>query len=264
MARARRWCLTLNNYTCEEYETLLKHPCPYKVLGREVGKEGTPHIQGYMEFKTAMRFNAVRKLSMRAHWETAHKPEKAAEYCKKEKNFIEEGTPSWKRSGYRTDLEATRAVAAEDGMRGIVGTASFQQIRCAEVYLKYCEEIRDWKPYVRWYWGPAGCGKSRKARENYEGMDLFTKNTATKWWEGYDRHEAVIIDDFRPTWWRLTEMLRILDRYECRIEYKGGSRQLVAKHITITSDRHPRDCYIQADVGGQLLRRIDEIVEFTE
>lgn len=229
-----------------------------------MGKEGTPHIQGYMEFSKAMRFNALRKMSPRAHWEPAKHPEKAAEYCKKEKDFIEDGSPSWKRAGYRTDLDSVRATAAEDGMRAIVGTASLQQIRCAEAYLAYCEEARDWKPYVRWYWGETGTGKSKKAREDFDEMDVYTKNDATKWWQGYDKHEAVIIDDFRCSWWPLTEMLRLLDRYECKIECKGGSRQFVAKHITITCDRHPKECYLNADVQGQLIRRIDEIVEFSE
>lgn len=64
----------------------------------------------------------------------------------------------------------------------------------------------------------------------------------------------------------LPEILSLLDRYTHRVEYKGGSRQLRAQNIVVTSICSPEECYkYQADEPiKQLLRRIDKIVELKD
>ena len=81
-----------------------------------------------------------------------------------------------------------------------------------------------------------------------------------KWWEGYDAHPNVLIDDFRKDFCTFHELLRILDRYPYRIEVKGTSRQLLAKRIIITCPYHPEIIYDTREDIGQLLRRITKIV----
>lgn len=84
-----------------------------------------------------------------------------------------------------------------------------------------------------------------------------------KWWEGYDAHENVIIDDFRKDSIQFSSLLRLLDRYAFRVETKGASRQLLAKNIIITCPESPEELFehTREDIK-QLLRRIDEIKEF--
>eukprot|EP00955_Chlamydomonas_euryale_P096662 365026-Chlamydomonas_euryale.AAC.1 len=53
-------------------------------------------------------------------------------------------------------------------------------------------------PEVRWYWGESGSGKTRAAHE-WLGPDTYTCMDNIKWFQGYDRHECVLIDDFRRT-----------------------------------------------------------------
>lgn len=261
MQFVRNFCFTLNNYTQEEEDDIKKIHHEYIIYGKEIGEEGTPHLQGYIELTKKMRFSSVKKLMPRAHIEARRgTQQQAIDYCKKEGNFIELGI--CKNQGHRTDLDTVRRTALEGGMREVTAIANLQGIQVAQKFLTYNEPARDWKPEVKWFWGTTGTGKSKTAREEL-GEDIYTKNDGTKWWDGYDGHEDVIIDDFRPSWWNITEMLSLLDRYEKRVEVKGGWRQLRARRIIITSALAPNACYTNTgEAIQQLLRRIDEVRQF--
>ncbi|KAG7356497.1 putative viral replication protein [Nitzschia inconspicua] len=61
------WCFTLNNYDDNQIakmETILTDGSVirYAIYGREVGRSGTPHLQGYLCLIKKQRFNQVRKL----------------------------------------------------------------------------------------------------------------------------------------------------------------------------------------------------------
>ena len=265
--KARDYCYTLNNYTDEEYEKLKNIECLYHVLGREIGERGTPHIQGYLYFKNPRAFGPVKKLLMRSHVErTITNPQLASEYCKKEGDFIEIG--ECPQQGRRTDVEVVREeLHLGNGMRGVVKRATnLQQIKIAEAILKYEEPKRDWEPEVYWYWGLTGTGKSRAAHEVFENTDFYRKTANTgKWWEGYDAHENVIIDDMDSNNFPYKNLLDLLDRYECRVECKNGTRQFLAKKIIITASIDPYTMFQNQDQSGaELLRRINNIVHFVK
>lgn len=240
----------------------------YIIFGRETAPTtGTPHLQGYAEASTKLSLLQMKLIFgplSSIHLEPRRGTQsQAIEYCKKENNWSESGT--MKNQGARTDLCQTRSLALRKGLRGVASSVkNYQAIRLAEVFLTYHEEARDWKPEVWWLWGPTGTGKSHKAREICS-TDAYTKSDASKWWPGYDQHAEVIIDDFRDSWWSLTEMLRLLDRYECKVEYKGGYRQFMPKKIVVTSCMDPKDCYKNTGESiNQLLRRIDHIEHLTD
>lgn len=261
MSRNRNWCFTINNYTADEIEACKQLKYTYIIIGDEKGENGTPHLQGYVEFADAHSMSAIKKTLSRAHLEISKgNAEHNKAYCSKEKTLFEDGKP--KRQGKRNDIQRVRDDLSDGAnMRSIVSTAtSLQSIRIAEIYLTYNEPKRNWKPIVKWYWGPTGTGKTFTAYKELE--DVYTAGDTAKWWQGYDGHENVIIDDFRSSFIRFNELLKLLDAYPYLVEVKGGSRQFLARNIIITSPFPPTEVYNTSEEVEQLIRRIDEIREF--
>ena len=262
MSKHRSYVFTANNYTPANQVTLQELDCRYMIYGREVAPTtGTPHLQGYVTFKSPLSYNSVcRKLAF-ANIEVAKgSAMDNKKYCSKE-----DPTPFEKgelpRAGARNDLEVVRQVLADtNSMASVVDVAtSYQSIKMAEVYLKYKEHKRDWKPIVKWYYGDTGTGKTKRAHEEL-GNNLYLKSNADKWFEGYDAHENVIFDDLRSNTFPFHYLLQLLDRYSCRVECKGSTRQFLAKKIIITTPCHPRHFQTNTEDVAQLLRRIDDII----
>lgn len=84
---------------------------------------------------------------------------------------------------------------------------------------------------------------------------------SNKWWEGYDGHDDVIIDDYRRDFCKFRVLLHLLDHYPMRVECKGGSRQFRAKRLFITSPKSPTETWAGRTDEDlyQLTRRIDVI-----
>lgn len=225
----------------------------------------TPHLQGYIMCKGAVTGKTIKKMfPVRTHLEVAKRsPQTNIIYCTKENtNIVEVGERP--KQGKRRDIDDVKEALELDEPEPLKRVSeiarSMQAVRWGENWLKYHEKKRCDKPKVIWLWGPTGSGKTRWAREHYP--DAWWSGKNLQWWEGYDGHATVVIDDFRPAHCEYSELLRILDRYPYTLPVKYGSRQLLAKVIVITSPLDPRTWYDGAreDVE-QLIRRIDEITE---
>lgn len=263
MARLRNFCFTINNYNQEDEDLLLKLKYQYIIIGKE-GKGKTPHIQGYCELLKQTSFNRIKNYMPKGHIEARKGTQtQALEYCKKELDYVEFGKP--REQGSRGDLDNIREIAAEQGMREVTSVGNAQQIAVAQKYLTYNEDKRDWKPTVISIIGPPGSGKSRKAREICQGKDVYEKMNSSKWWDGYDKHRYVIMDDFRAEDMNFTDLLRLLDRYSYTVEVKGGWRQMLAHTIILTSVKHLSKMYNNMGENlAQLNRRIDQIIDLND
>lgn len=93
LQRARKWCFTLNNYTDQDLSQLSQQfetTCKFYIIGKEVGENGTPHLQGYFEREHQVRFDTLKKIIPKAHLEIAKGNRKQnIEYCSKGGNFIQ-------------------------------------------------------------------------------------------------------------------------------------------------------------------------------
>lgn len=261
----RSFCITINNYTDQDIEQCKNLKYSYIIISHEVGKEtNTPHIQGFLYFKNKSTISRISKNLPRAHIEiTKGSNQQAIDYCRKDQNIIFEHGEIPIKPGKRTDLDdVRRAVQEGEDMVSIINNypANYQALRYAEKIRTYLEPKRNWQPKVFWYHGETGTGKTRTAYELL-GENAYFKD-GSKWWDGYDAHESVIIDDFRPSQMPFQELLRLLDRYPHKVEYKGGTRQFLAKTIIITTPLSIEETFSVNENINQLQRRISETKEF--
>lgn len=89
-SRFRKACFTLNNYTVDEYNSItLGFEGSKYIIGKEVGDQGTPHLQGYVEFGKQVYFTTMKKWNERIHWErTKGTREQNITYCSKDGDFV--------------------------------------------------------------------------------------------------------------------------------------------------------------------------------
>lgn len=63
------WCFTINNYTDTDITDIQAWPVQGVAYGKEEGKEGTPHLQGFVCCKSQLSLAGMKKLHKTAHWE---------------------------------------------------------------------------------------------------------------------------------------------------------------------------------------------------
>jgi len=266
MAKAQRWCFTLNNYNDSEFKVIQaefeKLKPSYCVIGKEIGKGGTPHLQGYVNLgrKGRKSLSLMKKLLPRAHLEVAKGSDADSEkYCTKEdKDAFVIGTPQ--AQGKRNDLSA--AIETLKETKKIKDVA----LNHSESFVKYhrgfealqqvltADEPRDFKTKLYVLVGKPGTGKSRWANAMADKLGSTYYKPRGEWWDGYEGQDSVIIDDFYG-WLKYDELLKITDRYPYRVPIKGGYRQFVSKQIFITSNTDPDSWYKFAGYESSALRR---------
>ena len=263
MARSLNYVFTLNNYDESDYDAL-NGSYRYHICGKEVGESGTPHLQGYVVFKTKKSLPQLKKLLPRAHWEIRKgSHEEARDYCKKEGDFIEDGDEpmSKKAQGSAGGAAEKRrwADAREAAKKG-----KFEEIP-DDIYCKYtgnfhfiARQHMQAPPSLdamdnHWYVGPPGAGKSRTARDENPG---YYDKPCNKWWDGYTDQETVIIDDFDKNHSVLGHHLkRWADHYPFTAEIKGSAINIRPKKIIVTSNYLPEDIFDDQTLVDAIRRR---------
>lgn len=258
--RSRKWCFTLNNYTPLDEKDIEDSEATYACFGREVGANGTPHLQGFAVFRNARRLSTLKFLLPRAHWEIARGSiQQNIDYCSKDGNFVEFGQRPLSNQE-KGNQERERWIAARTSAQA----GRLDEID-ADIYIRYYSALkRIKKDHMApvsdaqdvtgvWIWGEAGVGKSRKARQDYPGAYLKMCN---KWWDGYQDEKYVIIDDVDPKHACLAHHFKIwADRYCFLAEVKGGAIKIRPEKIIVTSQYSPEGIWPDEETRSAIRRR---------
>lgn len=281
---SRNWCFTINNPQANDYpEQWPLENIKTIIYQVEQGEEETPHLQGYLEITTARQLSWLKQLNRRAHWERRRGTRsQAILYCTKPESRLvrprlwtsshpswldcnpEDITSSLNSRGIRlTNTEnsssSTSSKLLEIKSKLSEDSASIEEVadehfdlwvryyRAFEKYITMKTPPRNHDVEVHVLYGPTGTGKSRWAMDQYPGA--YWKQRS-KWWDGYARHDTVIIDEFYG-WMPFDLLLRLCDRYPLLVESKGGQIQFVARRIVFTTNTKPSnwysdDCYFPA------------------
>lgn len=253
MERSRGWCLTINNYTEEDVDSVYaaQFDCRYCVWGKEIAPDtGTPHLQGFIYYDNPKTFNGVKLLFPRANIRKQRGScAQASVYCKKDGDYWEHG-----------DLPMSQEDKGEYGKQAIAERWALakagkfeelppEQIKTYEyVHAKYTSvadlrgELDNW-----WIWGESGCGKNSFVHGNedfgiapkWNEEDIYLKDITNKWWDGYNHQPIVVIHEVSPKLalsHNLVFHLKIWAQHQkFRAEVKGGSLMARPKSIVITS-----------------------------
>lgn len=270
--RARAWCFTLNNYSGEEYSSIEQY-CRtvgrYAIIGKERGEQGTPHLQGYISFSSARRFDAVKKgLGSRVHLERARgSADQNRNYCSKEGDFTEFGTIPEKVGGDSLEEKIAKSkrlldptvpldTLVDDGTLNAYSYLLIDKTRMA-IAAKGEPFMPDGVRGV-WIWGPPGSGKTRHVWETYPGLYEKAQN---KWFDGYCGERYILLDDLDTD--VLSHYLkRWMDRYPVKGEVKGGTIQLRHYKFIVTSNYSIETLFHSDPVLAQAIRRRCEVIHF--
>lgn len=132
-----------------------------------------------------------------------------------------------------------------------------------EAYKNLKAPARTTAPTVIYIWGAAGTGKTRYVMDHYAD-DLWSYFGAWPFCDGYSGQTTVLFDDFdvesfkkigRSAW------LKIMDRYKCSVQIKGGYVNWSPVKIFITSNYCPEVVFGE---DPACLRRIAETWNFND
>ncbi len=236
------------------------------------------HIQCFLQFSERKALQWMKNnVSARAHWERKVKKstaKQASDYCQKSESRI--GGPwtygTLQVSGRRNDLHffRDRIISGASQRELIMDDRTLPQMmrygrfadRCRSLFPNFQERV----PIVILMIGKTGTGKTRAAFAiEEEKKNIYVRPLGRGgWYDGYDGHSLVILDDFSgaASHTTLCSLLRLLDRHIVTVPIKGAFIQFTPKTIVVTTNNHPRLWYKwtnREDQYDALRRRFNQI-----
>lgn len=243
---------------CKEVE------CEYMVFQEEKCPDtGRHHLQGWVYFKNARSFQAVKNTMPQCNLEMQRGTNsQAADYCKKADSRVRDGLvyeagtmPG--DAGRQSSLGDACACVKESGMKRVWSEMPEQFVRNHTGLGKLARlEARAKIPRVRevkvyYVWGETGCGKSWWAEHFEEEEDeCYSMGDDGKGWFGnYEGERTLIIEEFMGKM-EYRFFLRLLDGYKMDLDVKGAHVPAAFTTLILTSNQPPSHCYISEDAWG--------------
>jgi len=268
MSRHRNFCFTFNNYPDT---TLVDNVvCRYIGYSKEVGVSGTPHLQGFISFSNPKTKSAVIALLPGCHIEIMQGSiSQNGEYCSKSAALVERGekpvTNDNKGRAEKLRWQRARDLAKEGKIEDIDADI---YIRCYST-LKSIAKDHAVKPApvdvkCFWIYGDTGTGKSYSVETSFP--DCYKKSMDDlKWFDGYDDHDVVYLEDFdvyQVKWGGL--MKRLADRWPMQASIKGSMKYIRPKIVIVTSNYTPEQIWIDPQTVNPIMRRFKVIEKVSQ
>ena len=264
--RTAAWSFTFNN-PGNRLPVYDEATMEYLVFQREIAPEtGTPHLQGYVRFKTRIFMPAVlRRLGLEGvHVEPARGTEQQnRDYCTKEEsrdagpwefgNFSADAG----RRGTRSDLkQATDLIRSGASMKQVANAhpetfvRSFAGLQALKNILVEPPVERPVQILV--LWGPTGTGKTHRVLTNMElRSDGGLYCAPTAWtshpFDAYSAESTFFLDEFRWENWPAVELNKILDKWTYQLQCRYMNKFALWTRVVICSNQDPMSWYPNED-----------------
>lgn len=287
-ARAQRFrnaCFTINNPAAHGVPNPMFAALPdwatYIVWQQELGDNGTPHYQGYVEFVSQRTLPQIHRLFSWAGVPSGIHAEKrrgtaaqASAYCKKADTRTagpwEFGNISQQGRAAGDAERRAQALATVDALRA--GTMSLREAP-AEAMLDHPAALklavsmataprRD-AMHVYYVEGGTGVGKSHNVFRCFPDAFRPTVSGDKIWFDGYGNQDTLFLDELRGCI-KMSFLLQLLDPYPIHVEFKGGMVPARWSRVIICTNTPPAHWYrnmVETDplTFAALMRRIHHV-----
>lgn len=268
--RYRSWVFTINNYEEEDTDAVyaLGLEAAYVSVGREVGKQGTPHYQGLVSFKTLKSFAQIKDLLPRA-WLAVKSPratfQQASTYTQKDGDFFEVGERpkdlvdkgEAQKEFWTLQLECARKRKLSE-MDPKVKALNLRSL----MYAVELEEELELPPALplpghrsehhEWHYGVRGSGKSEYC-DLHPGTYAWD-NWTEKEWCNYRGQEYVHMKDVDPKFRRIGFLKNLADTKPVSVSRKYKADAIIRPKLLVSSNYHPSDWIREPDLAAVLDR----------
>ena len=275
--RSRKWVYTLNNPTQEDLDHWPNIPAVKQhICGMETGNSGTPHFQGFIEFKNAKTMQAVKKAMYN---NTVHLEHPVSSdwhnwnYCMKDNSIIVqvgEMPPEPVHSNSHSDWD----FVLDQAQRGRTMLDILENKphlgRYVSAINRVVSEVETqtqdaWRTLdVTYITGPAGVGKSRAIMEKHGHEQVYRITDKKNPWDGYRGQPVVVFEEYRSNY-GIENMLNWLDGYPIMLPCRYANRpaRFTTVYLVTNLELDEQFCNTQElypSTWGAFLRRIRNVI----
>lgn len=257
----------------------------YACVAKEIGKNGTPHLHGYLNCYSRVRFSTIKKLFPEAHIEVAKGgPKSNRDYIRKsgkwkdtekaetsvEGSFIEWGKMPVKK-GKRKELEELYQLVKE-------GYKISEILEYNNDYIQYIATINTLRTTllideykgkrrlnleVIYISGATGTGKTRGVLDKWGDENVYRVTDYQHPFDGYECQAILAFDEFRSSL-KISDMLNYCDVYPIQLPARYSNRYSCYTSVYIISNWDLEEQYKEVQTESPetwqaFLRRIKEV-----